>query len=87
MAALHLLAGLTLSLLLRSTLALPARPAWAAVGAARRWWTRLPYAVRLLTRRRDADLPQSRGSARPAGGLPRPRSLLALLHRAQPCAP
>ncbi|MEU9069878.1 MULTISPECIES: hypothetical protein [Streptomyces] len=87
MTALNLLAGLALVLLLRSTADLPARLAYAAAGAAHRWWTRLPYAVRLLTRRTDATLPKPRRAPRPAVTLPRPRALVVLFHRAQPCAP
>ncbi|WP_086830889.1 hypothetical protein [Streptomyces sp. NRRL B-24572] len=87
MAALNLLVGHALILLLRNTADLPARLAYAAAGTARRWWTRLPYAVRLLTRRADAPPPKTRTAPRPAVTLPRPRALSVLLHRAQPCAP
>ncbi|MEU2233344.1 hypothetical protein [Streptomyces vietnamensis] len=87
MAALNLLVGHALILLLRNTADPPARLAYAAAGTARRWWTRLPYAVRLLTRRADAPPPKTRTAPRPAVTLPRPRALSVLLHRAQPCAP
>ncbi|MFH8621619.1 hypothetical protein ACH4A8_06865 [Streptomyces vietnamensis] len=87
MAALNLLVGHALILLLRNTADPHARLAYAAAGTARRRWTRLPYAVRLLTRRADAPPPKTRTAPRPAVTLPRPRALSVLFHRAQPCAP
>ncbi|WP_143060230.1 hypothetical protein [Streptomyces sp. TLI_105] len=87
MAALNLLAGLALILLLRSTADLPARLTYAAAGTAHRWWTNLPYVIRLLLRRTDEPLPRPRRAPRPAVALRRPHALVVLLHRAQPCAP
>ncbi|WP_369142569.1 hypothetical protein [Streptomyces sp. R44] len=87
MAALNLLAGLALILLVRGSAGLPARPTYAAAGTARHWWTYVPYAISLIVRRTDVPLPMPRRIPRPAVALPRPHALVALLHRAQPCAP
>lgn len=87
MAALNLLAGLALFLLFRSTANLPATLSYAAASTARRWWTRLLYVISLVLHRADEPLPKPRRTPRPAVALPRPHALVALLHRAQPCAP
>ncbi|MER7345784.1 hypothetical protein ABT390_10285 [Streptomyces aurantiacus] len=87
MAALNLLAALALLLLFRSTANLPAVLTYAATSTARRWWTRLLYVLSLVLHRRDEPLPKPRRVPRPAVALPRPHALVALLHRAQPCAP
>ncbi|MFF0474931.1 hypothetical protein [Streptomyces sp. NPDC004284] len=87
MAALNLLVGLALILLLRGTADLPARLAHAAAGTARCCWTRLPYVIGLVRRRTAEPLPAPVRTPRPAVALPRPHALMVLLHRAQPCAP
>ncbi|MFE6282633.1 hypothetical protein [Streptomyces sp. NPDC057877] len=87
MAALHFLAGLALVLLLRGTANVPAGLAHSAASTARRWWTRLLYAIGLVLRHTNEPLPRPGPAPRSAVTLPRPRSLAALLHRVQPCAP
>ncbi|MFE1437308.1 hypothetical protein [Streptomyces sp. NPDC058739] len=87
MAALNLLAGLALVLLLGGTGHLPSRLAYAVTGSGLRWWTYPPYVFRFLLRRTDALLPMLRVASRPAVAPPRPHGLVVLLHRVQPCAP
>ncbi|MGW7079841.1 hypothetical protein [Streptomyces sp. NPDC054866] len=87
MAALHLIAGLALVRLFRSTANLPALLAYAAAGTARRWWTHLQYVISPVLHRTDKPLPKPQRAPRPTAALPRPHALVILLHRAQPCAP
>ncbi|MFE7979747.1 hypothetical protein [Streptomyces shenzhenensis] len=87
MAALNFLAALVLAHLLRGASGLPACLSYAVAATARRWWDQLLRIFGLVLRLTRAAMPLPPRLPLPTVALPRPRALVVLLHRAQPCAP
>ncbi|NGO06660.1 hypothetical protein G5C60_03005 [Streptomyces sp. HC44] len=87
MAALNVVAALTLAWFFHSASELPGRLSHAIAAPARRWWTHLLYVIGLALRLTGPPLTQPARPPLPAVALPRPHALTGLLYRAQPCAP
>lgn len=87
MAALNFLAALALVYVFRSASGLPARLSHVVAATARCWWMRLLHVIGLVLRLTGTPMPRPPRPPLLVVALPQPRSLTALLHRAQPCAP